>query len=277
MRTPIARIVLYLASATGVGLMVQSLVFEPPPLVVAIVALLAYIALTTCGVLFARFSMFADVVTFGPRDCRGVALTFDDGPDPRSTPKILDMLEQVGASATFFVIGHKVDAHPGLASEIAERGHILGVHGYAHERIFALRSPKHVRKDLERAIDAIHRCTGKRPTLFRAPIGHISPSIARVVGELELSVIGWSVGGLDGWPRAKPDVVANRVIKKLQDGAIVLLHDASERGEFVPASVEALPQILEAAERLNLSFVLVDSWLGEGDEQQQQAAHDRPT
>jgi len=272
---PIARIVLYLASVAGVGLMVQSLISSPPPLFVAVVALLAYLGLITCGVLFSRFSMFADVVTFGPRDARGVALTFDDGPHPESTPQILDMLEQAGARATFFVIGHKVDAHPDLAREIVERGHALGVHGYAHDRLFALRSPKHVRNDLERAVDAIHRCMGKRPMLFRAPIGHISPSVARVVRGLELIVVGWSVGGMDGWPGAKPDVVAQRVIPKLRDGAIVLLHDASERDEFVPASVEALPQILEAAEKLNLSFVRVDSWLGQGDEQQQRAAHDQ--
>jgi peptidoglycan-N-acetylglucosamine deacetylase len=195
-----------------------------------------------------------------------VALTFDDGPDPRSTPRILDALDRAGAKATFFVIGKKAEAHPELCRAITERGHALGVHSYAHERLFSLRSPKHVRRDLERALDAIEAACGERPKLFRAPIGHVSPAMARVVRDLDLMVIGWSVRAVDGWSGAKPEVVEKRVARGLGDGAIVLLHDAAERGDFIPASVAALPGILDAGARLQLPFVRIDEWLGAGAE-----------
>jgi peptidoglycan/xylan/chitin deacetylase (PgdA/CDA1 family) len=190
-----------------------------------------------------------------------VALTFDDGPDPRSTPKILALLEKVGAKATFFVIGHKAAEHRELVRDIAAAGHAVGVHSYAHLRLMSLRSPRHVREDIERAVTLLHEITGERPTLFRAPIGHISPAMARVARDLDLHVIGWSVRGVDGWSGAKPEVVADKITPELRDGAIVLLHDASERGDFIPASVRALPRILEVAQQRQLDLVRVDGWL----------------
>ena len=260
---PLARLVFYFATASGIGLAILSVATEPPPTPIAVGAFVGYIAIVTLGVTFSRFSMFADVITEGPSDARGVALTFDDGPDPRSTPEVLDMLDEAGAKATFFVIGKKVAEHPALAAEICKRGHAIGLHSYEHERLMPLRSPWHVKRDLERALEVVEEATGLRPRLFRAPIGHISPAMARAARELELLVVGWSVRGVDGWSGAKPEVVADRVIEKLDDGAIVLLHDAAERGDFIPASLGALPRVLEAADRRQLSFVRVDRWLGE--------------
>jgi peptidoglycan/xylan/chitin deacetylase (PgdA/CDA1 family) len=271
---PPARILFYLATAGGIALAASALVAEPPPLWVAIVALFAYVGLVISGVIFARFSMFADVVTLGPRNARGVALTFDDGPDPDSTPAILDLLDGAGAKATFFVIGRKADAHPEVVRQIVERGHAVGVHGYAHNRLFTLRSPWRVRKDLEKVVARVEAITGERPWLFRPPIGHISPSIAQVIRKMELQAIGWSARGIDGWPGTTSEDVARRIIRRLKDGAIILLHDAAERGDFVPASVGALPAILAAAERQHLSFVRIDSWLGCGSDQAQRDAHD---
>jgi peptidoglycan/xylan/chitin deacetylase (PgdA/CDA1 family) len=118
-----------------------------------------------------------------------------------------------------------------------------------------------VRRDLERAARAIEQASGVRPSLFRAPIGHISPTMARIVRELDLFVIGWSVRAVDGWSGAKPAVIEHRVASQLRDGAIVLLHDAAERGDFIPATVTALPGILAAGERLQLDFVRLDEWL----------------
>jgi peptidoglycan/xylan/chitin deacetylase (PgdA/CDA1 family) len=116
---------------------------------------------------------------------------------------------------------------------------------------------------LTRALDAIERACRQRPRLFRAPIGHVSPSVARIARELDLVLVGWSVRAIDGWSRAKPSVVEARVAGRLRDGAIVLLHDAAERGDFVPASVGALPGILAAGSRLQLPFVRLEDWLTE--------------
>jgi peptidoglycan/xylan/chitin deacetylase (PgdA/CDA1 family) len=265
---------LYAATAGGFALAAKSLVHEPPPLWFAVLALFGYIALVTFGVIFSRFSMFADVITLGPKNARGVALTFDDGPDPRFTRTVLDLLDGAGAKATFFVIGHKAEEHPDVVREIHERGHAIGLHSHAHDRLMSLRSPWRVRADLQRAIATLERITGVRPTLFRAPVGHISPSMARVARELDLAVIGWSARGLDGWSGAQVGEVRARVIARLRDGAIVLLHDASERDDFEPVSVQALPAILEAAQAKNLPLVRLDRWLGEGSPEAIAAAHD---
>jgi peptidoglycan/xylan/chitin deacetylase (PgdA/CDA1 family) len=263
---PFARLLFYAATAAGIGLAASAVLFEPPPPWIALSALTGYIALVTLGVTFSRFSMFADVITLGPRNARGVALTFDDGPDPRSTPRVLDLLDEAGAKATFFVIGSKADEHRELVRDIAERGHAIGIHSYAHERLLSLRSPAHVQDDLTRSLDLLHEITGVRPIMFRAPIGHISPAMARAVRALNLSVIGWSVRGVDGWSGAKSDAVATKINRKLCDGAIVLLHDASERGDFIPAGIKALPKIFDVAESRQLSFVRVDTWLRDTDD-----------
>jgi peptidoglycan-N-acetylglucosamine deacetylase len=271
---PIARLLFYLFTAGGVALAVGSWLHEPPPLWVALLSLFLYVGYVTGGVIFARFSMFADVVTAGPRNARGVALTFDDGPDPRSTPAILDMLDEAGAKATFFVIGRKAEKNPEIIKEISSRGHGLGLHSYNHERTYMFRSPWFVKRDLERCAALIDNLTGARPTLFRPPIGHVSPSIGKIARELELDIVGWSARGVDGWSGARPSEVAEKVKRRLRDGAIVLLHDASERGDFVPASLAALPAILAEADRLQLPIVRVDSWLEAGDEAEREAAHD---
>ena len=271
---PPARLLFHFATALGIGLAIMSVVWQPPPTWVAVTCLVGYLSLVSIGVTFSRFSMFADVVTLGPSNARGVALTFDDGPDPTSTPKILDILDDAGAKATFFVIGRKAQEHPELVREISERGHAVGVHSFAHDRLMSLRSPKRVSADLEKSVALLSDITGVRPCMFRAPIGHVSPAMARAAHDLGLAVIGWSVRGVDGWSGAKPDLVANKIVRKLSDGAIVLLHDAAERGDFVPASVKALPDIVAAADKRQLPFVRVDAWLGLAGDEDDDDAHD---
>jgi peptidoglycan/xylan/chitin deacetylase (PgdA/CDA1 family) len=252
---------MYLATVAAIALAVKSLVTGPPGLGWTLLALGGYVALTTVGVVFARLEMFADVLSRGPAGARGVALTFDDGPDPTTTPQVLDALDAAGAKATFFVIGEKAERHPDLVRDLLARGHAVGIHGYEHDRLFALRLPWRVRRDLERAVSVLQGITDERPQLYRAPVGHISPAMARVIADLDLRVVGWTIKSLDGWPGSTAERVARRVVPELRDGSIVLLHDASERSDFVPASLEALPTILEVAERRQLDLVRVDSWL----------------
>ncbi len=103
--------------------------------------------------------------------------------------------------------------------------------------------------------------SGRRPRLFRPPIGHTNPTIARVAEGLGLVVVGWTLGGRDGIARARPRDVADRVRRDLRDGAIVLLHDAPERGDREPAAIAALPAILEAMAAERLDAVPVATWV----------------
>ena len=257
---PPARILLYVATAGALSLVGRSLILGPVPLVVALTAIAAYVALLGCGVAFLRLGMFVDVVWRGPREARGVALTFDDGPSVEHTPRVLDLLDEAGVKATFFVIGAKAAAHPELLLDIVARGHAVGIHGHTHDRLLTLRSPETVGDDLGEAIATVEAITGDRPTLFRPPVGLTSPRVARALEWFDLVVVGWSVRGLDGLASARPERVAERVVSRLADGAIVLLHDAAERDDFCPAGVAALPRILEAMRNKDLEGVRLDVW-----------------
>jgi peptidoglycan/xylan/chitin deacetylase (PgdA/CDA1 family) len=257
----VGRAVLVLATAAAIALCVRALVREPPPFELAIAAFGGYLALVVLGVVFSRWGMFARVLCRGPRGARGVALTFDDGPDPTTTPRVLRLLEAAHVHAAFFVIGSKAEAHPDIVADIVAHGHVLGLHGYRHHRLLSLRSRRFVREDLARALAVVERITGTRPRMFRPPVGPVSPPMARAASELGLAIVGWSVKGLDGWSRQTASRLLDRVVPRLRDRAIVLLHDAAERGDFVPAGIEALPEILRVAEARGLEFVRVDHWL----------------
>lgn len=258
---PIGRVLLYTASIGALALVARSIAVGPVSILVAGAAITAYVAILLCGVFFLRLGMFVDVLARGPEGAQGVALTFDDGPSPSSTPKILDLLDAAKVKATFFVIGKKAEAHPDLVRMILDRGHAVAMHSYAHHRLFSLKSATYVRADLSKAVAVLEEITGEAPVLFRPPIGHSNPTIARVVKELGLEVVGWSVRALDGVAAADPKRVAARVTRGLRDGAIVLMHDAAEREDREPASVAALPSILAAMAARNLRGVRIDAWL----------------
>jgi peptidoglycan-N-acetylglucosamine deacetylase len=259
---PPARIAMFAATAAGVALSARAVVSGPPPLPVAVFAVVAYLALLLSGVFVLRLQMFADAVVRGPEGARGVVLTFDDGPHPEHTRQVLDLLERHGAKATFFVIGAKALRHPELVAEIVRRGHEVGVHGFSHDRLFSLRSPSRVEDDLARAIRTLEDLTGDRPRIFRPPIGHTNPTIARIAHRFGLTVVGWSVAGRDG-VRTRPEAIVRRVRRGLEDGAIVLLHDAAERDDRRPAVIAALPGIFDAIAEKNLRVVPLGAWLEE--------------
>jgi peptidoglycan/xylan/chitin deacetylase (PgdA/CDA1 family) len=258
---PPARAVLYAATLAVLVLSVRAALVEAPTIFVAGSLLVAYLALVLVGVLRLDLRMFADALVRGPTGARGVALTFDDGPDPSSTPAVLDALEKAGVTATFFVIGKKAEQHADLVREIKRRGHRVGLHSYGHDRLFAMRSAAQVRRDLELGIEVLRSVTGDRPDIFRPPIGHTNPSIARVAEELDLAIVGWSVSANDGLASATPERATARIRRGLRDGAIILLHDAAERGGRVPAGVLALPTILDAVRSAQLPVVPLSDWL----------------
>lgn len=258
---PPARAIFWAATLAVVIFSVRAGVAGPPPLAVAVAVALAYVALLLAAVLVLRLGVFVDALVRGPADAKGVALTFDDGPHPEHTRKVMDVLESRGARATFFLIGRKAEALPDLVREMARRGHAIGVHGYAHDRLFSLRGGRRVERDLSRAIAALERITGVRPTLFRPPIGHTNPAIARVAERLGLVVVGWSVAARDGVAGARAEDVVARVSRGLSDGAIVLLHDAAEKDDREPVAPSALPALLDAIQARNLTVVDVAAWV----------------
>lgn len=263
---PIARAAFYLATAAALALVVRSVMWGPVPVVVAAAAMIFYVALVLAGVFVLRLRMFVDAVLEGPPDARGVALSFDDGPHPEHTRRILDLLDAGGAKATFFVVGHKAKRFPHVVKEIAERGHALGIHSYAHDRLMSLMSPRMAARDLRMALEVVESAVGERPYMFRPPVGHTSPRLAQAIQKMHLAVVGWSARGYDGLGGADPVKVAARVERDLRDGAIVLLHDAAERDDHDPVAIKALPRILAAMKERGLRAVRLDAWVDRPDE-----------
>ena len=151
-------------------------------------------------------------------------MTFDDGPDETYTPRILEILEKNQVRATFFIIGSKAEKQENLVRIIVSKGHVIGNHSYTHAFFFDFFGRKKMEQDLLKAEGIIMRATGKRPLLFRPPYGVTNPVLAKVVKRLRYNVIGWSVRSFDTTTKI-PEKVAQRIIKRLHPGAVVLMHD----------------------------------------------------
>ncbi|GAA2282984.1 polysaccharide deacetylase family protein [Kitasatospora cystarginea] len=153
-----------------------------------------------------------------------IALTFDDGPDPASTPFFLRELDRAGVRATFFLLGRMLVRDPGLGRELVAAGHEIAVHGYEH-RCLLLRTPGAVRDDIARALDTISDLTGTQPTWYRPPYGVLTAGTLAAARELELTPVLWSTWGRDWTAAATPDSVHRTVTRRLAGGGTVLLHD----------------------------------------------------
>ncbi len=175
-----------------------------------------------------------------------VALTFDDGPNPAMTPRLLDLLDRHRARATFFLIGRFVEAEPGLAAEIAARGHLIGNHTATHPAL-VWKTPGRIADELRRCQDAIERATGRRPIWMRPPYGFRGPhlqSVARRAGVGRIAM--WSVTGYDWTPQPADRLIGR--LGRVRGGDVVLLHDGfhgglgADRSHTIDAVAHWLPR-----------------------------------
>jgi peptidoglycan/xylan/chitin deacetylase (PgdA/CDA1 family) len=179
-----------------------------------------------------------NTTTHGSRDHWRVALTFDDGPDPERTRALLDVLAELEAPATFFLLGKQVDAHPAVAARIAADGHELGNHTYSHRYLPLMRS-RRVARELTTTDAAIERATGLVPTLARPPYGGRSSRNVRVFDRCGKRLVLWDVNSFD-WKGTSADEIARRVLARVRPGIIVLLHEARDGGEVTIEAVRLL-------------------------------------
>ena len=206
---------------------------------------------TACGLAAGLGVSFPEWRMFGPSLCRVhttqkvVALTFDDGPDPASTPALLDLLARKGARATFFCIGKRVARHRELARRIAAEGHLLGNHSFAHSRGTNLFGDARLRADLERAQAEITQTVGRTPEFFRPPMMLTNQRVFRVTRALSLTVAGCTVRGYD-LQGASLQKVLRRVLRRLKPGAIIALHDGGVPPERLVDLVGRLLDQLDA-------------------------------
>ncbi len=183
-----------------------------------------------------------------------IALTFDDGPNEKLTPRLLDLLAQHHIHATFFVVGENAAQYPKILQRAVREGHEIGNHSWSHPN-FAKISEEAVRSQVKRTEDAITSATGARPTLLRPPYGSITSRQKRWLhDELGYEIILWDVDPLD-WKNPGPSVVANRILKETRPGSIVLSHDIHAQ------TIEAMPDTLRELEEKGFKFVTVSELL----------------
>lgn len=183
-----------------------------------------------------------------------VALTFDDGPHPELTPRLLDILRQNGVRATFYVIGRSVAAYPEIARRIVAEGHEIANHSYNHPALTTL-SASRLNQELASTTEVIQRVTGRRPTNMRPPYGAINDRVrAAILRDHGLDVIMWSVDPLD-WKRPGAEVVRRRLVEGATPGGILLAHDIH------PGTIEAMPGTIQDLKAKGYGFATVSQLL----------------
>lgn len=215
------------------------LLFIFPPL--APLPLIVFALLCLVAPVFPEFSFFLPIITKGKKGTEGVALTFDDGPDPEVTPRVLDLLARHSAKATFFVIGEKAERHPDLIRAILEQGHTLGNHSYHHFPFLMLKGKAVLRREIESA-QTLFKQFGVIPLAFRPPVGITNPNLWRELLELGMFCVNFSCRVGDMGNRRIRNLAA-RLLNKARPGDIILLHDvAPPRGgvEFLLGEFEAV-------------------------------------
>ena len=204
-------------------------------------------------------TLFGAVIGRGPTTGRSLYLTFDDGPRPGVTDRILETLAREGVPATFFLVGAAVRRHPAIAHRVALAGHEIGNHTRSHRKLHRL-GREAIRAEIVGGHQDIVEVTGEVPRAFRAPHGYRNPFVGRITRRLRYCTFGWTFGVWDS-DRPPAEEIRRRVRGKLRPGAIILLHDgdgydpegAYPRGDRTPTA-EALPGIIADARAAGYAF-----------------------
>ena len=230
--------ILLAVTALGIGLSLQS------PRRYFILGLLAaaYLVIFGLGISVLKMNFFVRAVCRGDSSAKRVTLTFDDGPDPVSTPELLKVLKCHEINAAFFPIGTKTRDYPEVVKKIDQEGHVLGNHSFRHAwwtNFLVFGALDH---EIQRGQEAIEAAIGKIPAFFRPPMGLTNPHLRGKLRKHGLTIVGWDVRPFD--TRRRDDKVIEKVLRKVRNGSIILLHetgrDAAELVRFIDDLVAAL-------------------------------------
>src|ERR1700683_275475 len=196
-----------------------------------------------------------------------VSLTFDDGPTEGCTDRILDLLGEHDVHAAFFVIGRNAARWPDLVRRMDAEGHLVANHSFDHGHFDMFRGWRFWNSQMVRSCDLIGQIIGKRPAIFRPPMGFTTPFIQYSAWRADQKVVTWSRRGIDGKGAELNDIL-NRMLRKTGPGDILMLHDGIDP-HLRPmvdcdrsATIAAVPQLIETLRKRDLSFVRLDELLG---------------
>ncbi len=216
------------------------------------------IALTVCQSVCASAPPRKDGVIFsGNTSCgKRIALTFDDGPHPSKTKKILDILDKYGVKATFFIVGTNAEYYPNIVAQEVARGHEVANHSYSHTNLSKC-TPEQIKKEIELADRAIEKASGVRPRLFRPPEGAYSENSVKIAREFGKNTIIWTVDTMDWANRTADDIIKN-IKSNVRSGSIILFHDFTSSKAH---TIEALEVIIPYLRSQGYEFVTVSDFL----------------
>ena len=215
-----------------------------------------FVSIISVGVIVLRFNFFVNATCHTNE--ASILITFDDGPHPVNTLRILEILKENDVKAVFFVVGEKAMKYPEIIEQIIDEGHLIGNHTYTHPPLFALFSGKRVKSEIVQCEKALKDRFGITPSFFRPPIGYTNPIIGRVVRELNVQVMGWSFRSWDTVLR-NPKLLLRWSERGLKPGNILLFHDTLNQ------TVHMLPELLALSAQKGLNFTDVNSFNNEMD------------
>ncbi|MFC5529043.1 polysaccharide deacetylase family protein [Cohnella yongneupensis] len=204
-----------------------------------------------------------DKATSSGKDKRKlVALTFDDGPDGKYTPQVLDILKKRGVKATFFLVGPQVNKYPKVAKRILDEGHSIGNHTWSHKDVSKL-TAKQVADQIDKTQQAIVDATGFTPELMRAPYGSISDTLLDALHERDMLHVYWTVDTRD-WAGTPVAFMRKNVLANTRPGAIILMHSFGGRKNALENTTKLLPLIIDDLTKKGFEFVTVDEMIEAG-------------
>jgi peptidoglycan/xylan/chitin deacetylase (PgdA/CDA1 family) len=201
------------------------------------------------------------VISSGTVHDKWIALTFDDGPYPPYTDRLLDVLKAKGIHATFFLVAEQAQQYPELVRRMTAEGHTVGLHAFRH-RDFLKLTEEEKRKDLKQGKNLLRDITGKNPVYWRPPHGFRDFSVMETAAAQNLTVVNWSVIPRD-WTGIDSQEIFRRVMDKADDGAIVLLHDGDSPGYKASrqATVDAVAPLIDSLQEKGYHLVSLEEYV----------------
>lgn len=236
------------------GLLVWAFIEDPLRGYLGITLVLTYSAALALGVSLIRMNFFLKALCRIQGDQKRVCLTFDDGPDPETTPYLLDLLAEQKIRATFFCIGKRVRAYPELVKRMDDEGHLVENHTFHHHWWTNFLLKKGLKREIEKTQEAIQEIIGRAPRYFRSPMGLTNPHWKGALIEAGLTLVGWDIRTFDRKVDS-PRPLVERVLKRVSPGSILVLHDGGVKKNTLLSITREL--ILELRKR-EFSFARID-------------------
>jgi peptidoglycan/xylan/chitin deacetylase (PgdA/CDA1 family) len=216
-----------------------------------------YLAVFVWGIFDLRSQFFVKAFIRNKYETAGVCLTFDDGPDPELTNDVCGLLSRFAMKATFFVIGEKAREHSSLVKLAHDRGHVIASHDLSHSAFSNFRFSSTMINDIMAARKIIENIIGKKPLLYRPPVGLANPHLGTALARLSMQCVGWSVRARDRGNR-RIDKIRRIALLRVKAGDVIMLHDCLPKPQYKKEYLEQLEKLLETIKAKGLATLGVD-------------------